>query len=80
MTRCIKIPIVGTRQGQAFTQAGGVVGANGMLLHGACEEQRGYVSGAFPGWSKLNESEFLCRCVTSPVETIQWSEIGVKIL
>jgi hypothetical protein len=80
VSRCIKISIVGTRQGQAFMQAGGVVGANGMLLHGAFEEQWDYVSGASPGWSKLNETEFLCRCVTSPVGSFQWSEIGVKIL
>ena len=44
MLRCIKVSIVGTRQDQAFTQAGGVVGTNGMLLHGAFEEQWGYVS------------------------------------
>lgn len=37
VSRYIEILIVGTRQDQAFTQAGGVVGANVVLLHGASE-------------------------------------------
>jgi hypothetical protein len=57
--------------------AGGVCGANEMLLHGAYEEKRVDVSGAFAGWPLLGGLEFL-----APMrDVLRWSstEIGENL-